>query len=391
MEIDVSALPDDVETLQQMVRTLATERANLSEAQAEIERLRLIVQKLQRSQFGRRAERLNDDQIQFGFEDLTADIAHVEATLPSAAVRTPRLRTERGSLPAHLIREDLRIDLEHQACPCCGGQLHAIGETVSEMLDHIPARLQVIRICRPRYGCRSCGTIHQAPAPQRPIAKGLASPGLLAHVLVAKYCDHLPLYRQSQIFARHGVELDRSTLANWVGGACWWLEPLQARLAEHIFSSQKLFADDTPIPVLDPGRGRTKTGRLWVYARDDRPWSGADPPAAVYFYSPDRRAERPASHLAQFRGVVQVDGYPGFERLRAGGDIQLAACWVHARRKFYEVHQATGSPIAAEALRRIAELHAIETTIRGERVDTRQGVRRDRSLPLVEAMSRSAT
>ena len=209
----------------------------------------------------------------------------------------------------------MRLDLEHQACPCCGGELHLIGETVSEMLDHVPARLRVIRICRPRYGCRACGTIHQAPAPERPIAKGLATPGLLAHVLVAKYCDHLPLYRQSQIFARQGVELDRSTLANWVGGAVWWLEPLQARLAEHVFASQKLFADDTPIPVLDPGRGRTKTGRLWVYARDDRPWSGPDPPAAVYLYSPDRRAERPASHLARFRGVVQVDGYPGFERL----------------------------------------------------------------------------
>ena len=386
MNIDLAALPDDVEMLQRMVRTLAADVTGLSEAQAEIERLRLIVQKLQRSQFGRRTERLDDDQIQFGFEDLAVDIARVEATLPSAAIKTPRVRAERPSLPAHLVREDLRIDLEHQACPCCGGELHAIGETVSEMLDHIPARLQVIRICRPRYGCRACGTIHQAPAPERPIAKGLASPGLLAHVLVAKYCDHLPLYRQSQIFARHGVGLDRSTLANWVGGACWWLEPLQARLAEHIFSSQKLFADDTPIPVLDPGRGRTKTGRLWVYARDDRPWSGADPPAAIYFYSSDRKAERPVAHLAQFRGVVQVDGYAGFEQLRIGGNIELAACWAHARRKFYEVHQATDSPIAAEALRRIAELYAIETTIRGESAATRQDVRRARSLLLVEAM-----
>lgn len=385
MDVDLAALPDDVETLQRIVRALAAERTRLSEAQAEIERLRLIVQKLQRSQFGRRAERLDDDQLQLGFEDLNADIARVEATLPATA-KTSRSKTERLSLPAHLPREDTRLDLEHQACPCCGGELHAIGETVSEMLDHVPARLRVIRICRPRYGCRACGTIHQAPAPERPIAKGLASPALLAHVLVAKYCDHLPLYRQSQIFARHGVELDRSTLANWVGGACWWLEPLQARLAEHVFASQKLFADDTPLPVLDPGRGRTKTGRLWVYARDDRPWSGADPPAAVYFYSPDRRAERPASHLAKFKGIVQVDGYPGFDRLREGGDIQLAACWAHARRKFYEVQQATDSPIAAEALRRIAELYAIEATIRGETADARRDVRQVRSLPLVAAM-----
>jgi transposase len=386
MDIDLAALPDDVETLRRMVRTLAAERTSLSEAQAEIEWLRFIVQKLQRSQFGRRAELLDDDQLRFGFEDLETDIARAEATLPSITAKTPRMRTDRSSLPAHLPREDVRLDLEHQDCPCCGGELHVIGETVSEMLDHVPARLRVIRICRPRYGCRACGTIHQAPAPERPIARGLASPALLAHVLVAKYCDHLPLYRQSQIFARHGVEIDRSTLANWVGGACWWLEPLQARLAKHVFASQKLFADDTPIPVLDPGRGRTKTGRLWVYARDDRPWSGADPPAAVYLYSPDRRAERPASHLAKFKGVVQVDGYPGFERLSDGGDVQLAACWAHARRKFYEVHQATDSPIAAEALRRIAELYAIETIIRGQTAAARQSARRSRSLPLVANM-----
>jgi transposase len=388
MDIDLATLPDDVEALKRMVRRLADERAALSEAQAEIERLRLIIQKLQRSQFGRRAERLDAGQLQFGFEDLECDLARVEARLPSAAIKTSRARPrdERPSLPAHLPREDMRLDLEHQACPCCGGELHAIGETVSEMLDHVPARLRVIRIRRPRYGCRACGTIHQAPAPERPIAKGLATPGLLAHVLVSKYCDHLPLYRQSQIFARHGVELDRSTLANWVGGAVWWLEPLQARLAKHIFAAHTLFADDTPIPVLDPGRGRTKTGRLWVYARDDRPWCGADPPAAVYLYSPDRRAERPAAHLKQFKGIIQVDGYPGFERLPNGGRIQLAACWAHVRRKFYEVHQATGSPVAAEALRRIAELYAIEANIRGQTAEIRRTARRAHSLPLVEAM-----
>ena len=199
----------------------------------------------------------------------------------------PRSQSERPSLPAHLPREDVRLDVEHQACPCCGGALHVIGETVSEMLDHVPARLRVIRICRPRYGCRACGTIHQAPAPERPIAKGLASPGPARPCAGRQVLRSPSALRQSQIFARQGVELDRSTLANWVGGPCWWLEPLQARLAEHVFASQKLFADDTPMPVLDPGRGRTKTGRLWVYARDDRPWSGPDPPAAVYLYSPD--------------------------------------------------------------------------------------------------------
>jgi transposase len=254
------------------------------------------------------------------------------------------------------------------------------------MLDWVPARLRVIRICRPRYGCRACGSIHQVPAPERPIAKGLASPGLLAHVLISKYCDHLPLYRQSQIFARQGVELDRSTLANWAGGATWWLEPLRERLAAHVFASSKLFADDTPLPVLDPGRGRTKTGRLWVYARDDQPWSGPEPPAAVYFYSPDRRAERPVGHLSQFKGVLQVDGYAGFEQLTARGDIVLAACWAHTRRKFYDVHQATGSPIAAEALRRVAGLYAIEATIRGRSADERRCTRGAEATPLVDAL-----
>jgi transposase len=384
MDINLAALPDDVETLQKLVRSLATERASLSEAKAEIERLHFIIKQLQRSQFGRRNERLDDGQLQLGFEDLNADLARTEARLPPGKAGTSKAQSERPSLPAHLPREDVRFDVECQACPCCGGALHLIGETLSEMLDHVPARLRVIRICRPRYGCRTCGTIHQAPAPERPIAKGLASPALLAHVLVSKYCDHLPLYRQSQIFARQGVEIDRSTLANWVGGACWWLEPLQARLAEHVFASKKLFADDTPIPVLDPGRGRTKTGRLWVYARDDRPWNGPDPPAAVYLYSPDRKAERPVSHLAKFKGIVQVDGYPGFEQL--GTDIRLAACWAHARRKFYDVHQATGSPIADEALRHIAGLYAIETAIRGQTAIARQSARQVRSLPLVRTI-----
>src|SRR3954462_5798151 len=386
MDIDLAALPDDVETLHRMVRSLASEHSALAAAQSEIERLRLIVQKLQRNQFGRRAERLDNDQLQFGFEDLEVDLARVEAKLPPSEER-PSISASQDDhlrLPPHLEREDRRINIEQETCTCCGGPLHFIGESVSEMLDHVPARLRVIRMCRPRFGCRACGTIHQAPAAERAIAKGLDTPALLAHVLVSKYCDHLPLYRQSQIFARHGVELNRSTLANWVGGAVWWLEPLQARLAQHLFASQTLFAEDTRIPVLDPAPGRTKTGRLWVYARDDRPWQGPDPPAAVYLYSPDSKAQRPLAHLASFKGTVQVDGYAGFEQL--GADIQLAACWAHARRKFYEVHQATASPIAAEALRRIAELYAIETTIRGQTDVLRQSVRQARSLPLVAAM-----
>jgi transposase len=392
VDIDLAALPSDVDTLQQLVRDLAAQvaddRSELAQAQGEIERLKLIIRRFQRAQFGRRSERIDDDQLALGLEDLDADIARLQARHPAASVHdvSSQPASHRQGLPDHLPREDVAIDIDERVCPCCGGALHLIGETVSEMLDFVPARLRVLRIRRPKYGCRACGTIHQAAAPERPIAKGLASPGLLAHVLVSKYCDHMPLYRQSQIFARNGVEIERSTLANWVGGACWWLEPLQARLAVHVFGSGKIFADDTPIPVLDPGRGRTKTGRLWVYTCDDRPWGGPDPPAAVYFYSPDRKSERPASHLERFHGVLQVDGYAGFERLTARGDIVLAACWAHTRRKFFDVYEATGSPIAAEALRRIAELYAIETSIRGRTAGERRSVRNTQSRPLVEAM-----
>jgi transposase len=389
MDIDLTALPVDVNALHRLVRELAAQLADddvkLATAQAEVEQLRLIIQRLQRHQFGRRSEQLDGDQLALGLEDLDTDLARLEARHPALAAEAIPEQRQRA-LPAHLPREDVAIDLDERLCPSCGGALHAIGETISEMLDFVPARLRVLRIRRPKYGCRSCGTVHQAPAPERPIAKGMASPALLAHVLVSKYCDHTPLYRQAQIFARHGVKIERSTLANWVGGACWWLEPLQTRLAAHVFSSGRLFADDTPIPVLDPGRGRTKTGRLWVYTRDDRAWGGPDPPAVVSFYSSDRKAERPATHLEEFRGVLQVDGYAGFERLTAGGGIVLAACWAHTRRRFYDVHEATGSPIAAEALRRIAELYAIENTIRGRTADKRQAVRLVQSRPLVEAM-----
>jgi transposase len=390
MRIDLDALPTNVTALHEMIGALVAERDNeRAEAQAEIDRLRNLVKVLQRSQFGRRSERLDQDQLNLGLEDLDADVAQAEAAFPAISTEKAQsepVAKERLSLPDHLEREDVTLDIEAEACPCCGGAIHQIGETISEVLDHVPARLRVIRVRRPKYGCRACGKLHQAPAPERPIARGLASAGLLAHVIVSKYCDHVPLYRQSQIFARHGVTLNRSTLANWVGGAAWWLEPLHARLAEQVFASPKLFADDTTVPVLDPGRGRTRTGRLWVYARDDRPWGGTDPPAAIYYYSPDRRAERPAAHLKQFKGILQVDGYAGFEQLTASGNIELAACWAHTRRKFYDVHQTTGSPIAEEALRRIGALYTIEQSIRGKPPEERQRVRNVRSRRLIDAM-----
>ena len=382
MRLDLENLPTDTALLHQLVR----EMAGFVEARdGEIERLTTIIKQLQRAQFGRRSERLDPDQLALGLEDVEADLAAVEARRPDVLPAPRPMQPKRKALPEHLPREERVLDVERQVC-VCGGPLHGIGESVSEMLDWVPAQLRVIRIVRPKYACRACASVVQAPAPERPIAGGLATPALLAQVLVSKYCDHTPLYRQSKIFARHGVDLERSTLAGWVGGACWWLEALHDRLAANLFASSHLFADDTPIPVLDPGRGRTKTGRLWAYARDDRPWGGPEPPGAVYVYAPDRRGERPAAHLARFKGVLQVDGYAGFEPLAASGEVQLAACWAHARRKFYEIAEATKSPVSVEALRRIGELYAIEAQVRGQSAALRKAARQESSRPLVAAL-----
>lgn len=382
MRIDLENLPSDIGILHQLVRDMATV---VEHRDGEIERLQTIIKQLQRMQFGRRSERLDPDQLALGLEDLDADIARVEESRPVTS-KAVEVRPRRKPLPDHLEREELLLDVEGETCSGCGGALHPIGESVSEMLDWVPARLRVLRIRRPKYACRTCETVAQAPAPERVIAGGLATPALLAQVLVSKYCDHTPLYRQSRIYARHGMELDRSTLAGWVGGACWWLDALHERLGKHIFASDHLFADDTPIPVLDPGRGRTKTGRLWVYARDQRGWAGPAPPGAIYFYEPDRRAERPVSHLEHFKGVLHVDGYAGFERLTVRGDVVLAACWAHTRRKFYELAEADKAPIAIEAVRRIAEIYAVEADIRGQSPAHRLIYRRALSRPLVKEL-----
>ena len=383
MRIDLGNLPSDTALLHQLVRDMAV---IVEHRDGEIERLQAIIKKLQRMQFGRSAERLDPDQLALGLEDLDADVGRIEESLPIAFTETKEPPPHRKPLPDHLPREEVRIDTDHAACPGCGGALHDMGESVSEMLDWVPAQLRVVRIIRPKYACRACGTMAQAPAPERVIAGGLATPALLAQVLVAKYCDHTPLYRQSQIFARHGVDLPRSTLAGWVGGACWWLEALHEKLCADVFASDHLFADDTPVPVLDPGRGKTKTGRLWVYAREQRGWGGTDPPAAVFLFAPDRKAERPVTHLRNFKGVLHVDGYAGFEQVAARPDVTLAACWAHTRRKFYDVAQATGSPIAEDAVRRIAELYAIEAEIRGKAPHWRLAARRKQSAPRVKSL-----
>ncbi|HYZ42225.1 MAG TPA: IS66 family transposase [Stellaceae bacterium] len=369
----------------------------VQELNAENDKLRLLINRLVRHQFGRRSEQLTDDQLQLGLEDLEQTVAANQAAQDGIAPEPKQRKLQAapaqrnlGDLPAHLPRYEVVVDIGHRECPCCGGTLHVIGESRSEQLDVVPAQLRVRVTRRPRYACRSCeGTVVQAPAPERPINGGLATEAMVVHVLVSKYCDSLPLHRQSKMLARQGIDLDRSTLSNWVGRACWWLKPLYDLVVSTMLSSEKIFADDTTLPVLDPGRGRTKTGRLWCYAVDDRPWSGPTHPAAAYVYSEDRKGAHPSAHLAAFRGVLQVDGYAGFKRLagdRSDDPVKLAFCGAHMRRPFFDFYEATKSPLAGHVLARIRELYAIEAEIRGHSVDHRQRVRQARSRPNVDAL-----
>jgi transposase len=373
-------LPDDIETL----KGLIIEREN------EIEHLRLLIAKLRRLQFGRSSEKLDArvGQLELLVEELEANCATREARAPQATAKPEqKVRPARRPLPERLPREIV----EHTpacTCPDCGATMKRIGEDVAEVLEYVPASFKVIRHVRPKLACAACQKIVQAPAPSRPIARGIAGPGLLAHVLVAKYCDHLPLYRQSQIYAREGVALERSTLADCVGGTAALLDPLVEALARYVVASAYLHGDDTPVPVLEPGRGKTKTGRLWTYVRDGRPHADAAPPALLFRYSPDRRGDHPASHLKRFSGILQADGYAGFDRLYEEQDARIreAACWAHVRRKFYEIYESNRSPVAAEALARIGKLYEIEAAIRGRAPDERRAERKARAGPELEGI-----
>ena len=381
MEAD---LPDDVDAL----RAIVLEQVRkLENADAEVERLTAIIEAFQRHRFGRRSEQLDPDQLQLGLEDAETALAQAEAAneAKTGQHRTDRPRkTNRGSLPAHLERVEQIVDVANKVCPCCGGALHQIGEDVAERLDVVPATFRVLVTRRPRYGCRSCeSAVVQAPAPARIVEGGIPTEALIAQVLVAKYADHLPLYRQAQIYARQGVQLDRSTLADWVGRAAWYLRPLRDHVLERLRRSTRLFADETTAPVLDPGRGRTKTGQLWADARDDRSWGGSDPSMVAYIYAADRKAERPEAHLGDFAGILQVDGYGGYAALaRRRLQVRLAFCWAHVRRKFFEL--ADSSPVATEVLRRIALLYAIEKEVRGCSAEQRRSVRAERSRVIVD-------
>jgi transposase len=378
------------QTLSVQAEEILVQREQLAGRQAEIERLQLLIAKLRRMQFGRRSEKLQGqiEQLELQLDELATASAEPPAASPTLGAAAPAgngRKPRRRPLPGHLPRQKQTILPKETACPDCGGELKALGEDVSEILEYVPAHFHVIQQVRPKLACAHCDKIVQAEAPSRPIARGLAGPGLLAHVLVSKYCDHLPLYRQEEIYARVGVELERTTLADWVGSASQLLAPLVEALRRHVMGAAKLHADDTPVPVLAPGLGKTKTGRLWTYVRDDRPAGDATPPGVWFAYSPDRKGEHPQGHLRHFSGTLQADAYAGFDPVYATGRVREAACWAHVRRKFYDLQVAHKSPIAQEALERIAALYAIEKEIRGRPPDERRAIRQTRARPLLKS------
>jgi transposase len=322
---DLSAL--DADALKALI---LVQHAQLLSRDTEIEHLQLLILKLKRMQFGHKSEKLDRqiEQLELRLEDLEAGPTQIARLGPQPAP-VPVSRPARRSLPEHLPRRTETFAPKQEACPDCGGTLRPLGIDVTEILEYIPAHFEVIRQARPKLSCAGCERIVQEPAPSRPIDRGLAGPGLLAHVLVSKYCDHLPLYRQSDIYERAGVDLERSTLADWVGGASRVLAPLVEAVRRYVMSTSKLHGDDTPVPVLAPGQGRTKIARLWTYVRDDRPAGDPAAPAVWFAYSPDRKGEHPQQHLSGFRGTLQADGYAGFNRLYEEGRIQEAACWAH--------------------------------------------------------------
>ncbi len=359
-------------------------RGRLCYREAELEKLKFELARLKRMRFGRASEKLDGqiEQLELLIEELETPTTTAS---PIATGETPKRRPVRQALPDHLPRESV-VHEPGCVCPDCGGVLRAIGEDVTEILEYVPEHWKVARHVRPKHVCDACDTLVQAPAVSRPIPKSYAGPGLLAHVLVSKYCDHLPLYRQSKIYARDGVELDVSTLAGWVGQASALVRPLVEAIGTHVMAGNKLHADDTPVPVLDPGRGRTKTGRLWTYVRDDRNSGDDTPPAVRFCYTPDRKGERPRQHLKPFIGTLQADGYAGFHHLYDSGTIHEAACWAHARRKFFECHQATGSPIATAILEQIKALYALEAQVRGQSAAQRRAARQADARPVLDAL-----
>jgi transposase len=399
--MSIDALPNDVDALRALVSQLTSERdvamAESRRLTDENDQLRHLLKQLQRAQFGQRSERLDRDQMQLALEDVETSLADRDAedegqqnsTADRPADERSKRRINRGSLPAHLPRVHVTIEPESTVCPCCQGQMHVIGEDSSQRLDRIPAQYQVIVTHRPKYGCRACeSAVVQAPAPERLIKNGIPTERLVASVVVDKYAWHNPLYRQAQIMRLQGLPVDRSTLAFWVGVAAAEVKPVYQRLKELLLGSAKIAVDETRAPVLDPGRGRTKTGYFWAISRDDRPWGGSDPPGVAYTYAPGRGGEHAMALLAGYSGIIQCDGYAVYEQLakpaRHDGRMTLAFCWLHWRREFFDIDKGGAAPIAHEALERIAALYAIESRIRARSAEERRAVRQAETKPLVE-------
>jgi transposase len=391
------SLPTDAAALRALLLASWAARDSLAAERDELatqnDRLRHLLLQLKRLQFGARSERLPEEQLQLGLEAVEQAIAKDQAEAERRdgdlkRERTAKRRANRGALPVHLPRIEVTLAPEDTACPCCRAAMTVIGEDSSERLDVIPAQFRVIVTRRPKFACRACaGTVMQQPAPARLIEGGIPTEALVAHVLVSRYADHLPLYRQAQIMARQGVALDRSTLAFWTGYAAAEITPVVTRLREMLLMSARLFADETVVPVLDPGRGRTKQGYFWAIARDDRPWGGSAPPAVVYSYAPGRAHKYAKALFDGYRGILQCDGYQAYKSLADPGGAQgpraLAFCWSHVRRGFYDLAKGGSAPIASEALVRIAALYRIEAEIRGTTAEQRLAARQLQSRPLV--------
>jgi transposase len=389
MPFDATSLPRDPDRLIEIIVALQDRNAHLEG----------MVAALKRTVYGPRSEKLIAEtaQLPLDLDDLIfsepSTAANDDAVGPQPArPSSPRPTAARniGALPKHLPRYEVMIEPESDVCPCCGGTMHVIGEDVSEQLDVIPAVLRVKRIRRPRYGCRSCeSAVVQAKAPPRLVENGMATTALVTSIVVGKFAWHLPLNRQTDILRGQGIALDRSTLVHWVIRAAWWLKPLHTLLVGVVLASPKVFCDDTPLPVLDRRRRRTRTGRFWSYAIDDRPWQGPAPPAVVYLFAENRKGRHVHEHLTGFSGVLQVDGYAGYRELtkpsRPGGAVTLAYCLAHARRQFFEVYQKSQSSVAAEALQRIGAVYQIEERVRGLTAAQRGIVRQSETKPILEA------
>ncbi|WP_127116248.1 IS66 family transposase [Shimia sediminis] len=378
---DLDITPDDPAELRAVNRLLADE---VKSQALLIEKLKHQLAGQNRHRFGVRSESLDQLNLTFEEDEAIAEAAfeQTQPETPSAEDKSPRQHS-RKPLPDHLDRHE-EVLSPGEDCTRCGGKLKTLGEDITEELEYVPGRFVVNRIVRPRKACAGCEAIVQAPLPSRPIERGRPGPGLLAHVLVSKYADLLPLYRQSQIYAREGIDLDRSTMADWVGRSTALLEPLADEIGRIVRRGEALFADDTPVKMQAPGNKKTKTARVWTYVRDERPWSGSSPPCAWYQFTIDRKGEHPVSHLADYKGWVHADGYSGFNGLFGHDKADEMACMAHVRRKFVDVFASQGNAIAEEAIRRIAELYAVEKDARGTSPDTRVALRQARAKPIFD-------